>query len=127
VRAEAEAAAAEAAAEAERAWAEAGEAKAELEAELARRRRRSATVDSRAPGKKHDRVPGAPDLVPRVPRVGPATVQAVLDARRAEPSATQKEIAARVQVSDRTVRAVFAAVGNGRTVGGNAAGGSSAA
>lgn len=105
-RAEAEALAAEA----EHARAEAAGAKAELEtvrAGLASRRRPS-TARSRVP---------APDdggSVPRVPRVGSDTVRAVLDARRAEPSATQKEIAARVQVSDRTVRAVLAAVGNGR-------------
>ncbi|GAA0936383.1 hypothetical protein GCM10009558_050200 [Virgisporangium aurantiacum] len=98
------------AAEAEHARAEATGTKADLDtvrAELASRRR-SSTAGSRVP------VSDDGDSVPRVPRVGSATVRAVLDARQAEPSATQKEIAARVQVSDRTVRAVLAAVGNGR-------------
>jgi hypothetical protein len=51
--------------------------------------------------------------IPAVSGVGAATVLAVLEARAAEPGQTQRQLAARVGVSDRTVRAVLAAV-NGR-------------
>jgi hypothetical protein len=135
VRAEAEATAAEAVeaarAEAEAMAAEAERSRAELEAvraELAaspagaRRLARHSSQSQRAVQVFEDG-----DSVPHVPRVGAATVRAVLEARRAEPSATQKEIAARVQVSDRTVRAVLAAVSNGRAGDRGTVGGPSAA
>jgi chromosome segregation ATPase len=51
---------------------------------------------------------GAP--VPEVPGVGVSTVLAVLQARKTYPDETQKQLAERVQVSDRTVRSVLAAV-----------------
>jgi len=50
---------------------------------------------------------GAP--VPDVTGVGAATVLAVLRARKQHPGETQKQLAKRVQVSDRTVRLVLAA------------------
>lgn len=111
VRAEAEACAVEAEkarAEAERAHAEAADARAELSA---RRRRPPSPTRSRVSASAQTT---DDDSVPPVPRVGSATVRKVLDARRAAPLATQKEIAAQVHVSDRTVRAVLAAVGNAR-------------
>ncbi|WP_238005883.1 hypothetical protein KZZ52_41750 [Dactylosporangium sp. AC04546] len=48
--------------------------------------------------------------IPEVTGVGPATVLEVLRARQAHPDDTQKQLAERVQVSDRTVRLVLAAV-----------------
>jgi hypothetical protein len=50
---------------------------------------------------------GAP--VPEVPGVGVSTVLAVLQARKTYPDETQKQLAERVEVSDRTVRSVLAA------------------
>jgi hypothetical protein len=53
---------------------------------------------------------GAP--VPDVPGVGASTVLAVLPTRKEHPDETQKQLAERVQVTDRTVRSVLAAVPN---------------
>lgn len=50
--------------------------------------------------------------VPVVDGVSPATVAAVLTARKASPDATQKELASAVKTSDRTVRAVLTAAAN---------------
>ncbi len=50
---------------------------------------------------------GAP--VPDVPGVGADTVLAVLQARKTHPDDTQKQLAQRVRVTDRTVRSVLAA------------------
>lgn len=93
------------------------EANTALEAQLAEVRERLAEAERR--GRRRSRrtsspageplmFDGAP--VPPVPGVGAATVLAVLEARRAHPDATQKELAERVQVSDRTIRLVFATV-----------------
>jgi hypothetical protein len=49
---------------------------------------------------------GAP--VPPVPGVSAATVLAVLQTRKQYPDETQKQLAARARVSDRTVRSVLA-------------------
>jgi hypothetical protein len=92
------------------------EASTALEAELAELRERLAEAEARGPRRaRRAAAPtgepvmfeGAP--VPEVNGVGANTVLAVLQARKDHPSDTQKELAKRVRVSDRTVRLVLAA------------------
>ena len=92
------------------------EAHATLDAELVELRERLAEAEARVPRRTRrtsgstgealmfDGVP-----VPDVDGVGAGTVLAVLRARQEYPDETQKELAKRVRVSDRTVRAVLAA------------------
>lgn len=93
------------------------EAHATLDAELAELRERLAEAEARAPRRSRRSAAstgeplvfdGAP--VPDVAGVGASTVLAVLRARQEHPDETQKELAKRVRVSDRTVRAVLAAL-----------------
>jgi hypothetical protein len=55
--------------------------------------------------------------LPEVSGVGPNTVLAVLQARKANPDDSQRKLARRVQVSDRTVRTVLAAIADHEMVG----------
>jgi len=90
-----------------------------LESELAETRELLAQAEARNPRRPRRRtVPteepptfnGAP--VPEVDGVGPDTVLAVLEAAAAHPHETQKELAKRVKVTDRTVRTVLNAMPN---------------
>jgi hypothetical protein len=76
---------------------------ASAQARTPRRARRAPTTSSEPPT-----FDGAP--VPDVSGVGASTVLAVLQARKEYPNETQKQLAIRVHVSDRTVRSVLAAV-----------------
>jgi hypothetical protein len=92
------------------------EAYTALEVELANVRQQLAEAEARSP-RRPRRMPartGEPVLfedapVPEVNGVGANTVLAVLQARKDHPGDTQKQLARRVQVSDRTVRLVLAA------------------
>jgi hypothetical protein len=55
--------------------------------------------------------------LPEVTGVGPSTVLAVLQARRDNPADSQRKLARRVQVSDRTVRTVLTAIADRELVG----------
>ncbi len=135
VRAEAEANRAQAEtarAEAETTHAEAAAVRAEAEAardraheaevrashalgQVAELRQRLAEAQTRPRARRAATSTGEPVMfdgvpVPEVTGVGAATVLAVLRARRDNPADTQKQLARRVGVSDRTVRQVLAAV-----------------
>lgn len=104
-------------AQADRAAAEAQRRLDAADAEIAELRTQLAAAQARRLGRPR-RIPDATDAplifdgvaVPDVTGVGPATVLAVLQARRDYPGDSQRKLARRVQVSDRTVRTVLNAV-----------------
>ncbi|MEV4826463.1 DUF2637 domain-containing protein [Micromonospora sp. NPDC049274] len=79
----------------------------QVAAEAGRRPRRPAGGSTSAPAEPV-LFEGKP--VPHVDRVSPETVRAVLQARKDHPDAKQKDIAAQVKTSERTVRTVLSAV-----------------
>ncbi|MEU8258523.1 DUF2637 domain-containing protein [Micromonospora inaquosa] len=79
----------------------------QVAAEAGRRPRRTAGGSTSAPAEPV-LFEGKP--VPHVDRVSPETVRAVLQARKDHPDAKQKDIAAQVKTSERTVRTVLSAV-----------------
>jgi len=93
------------------------EAHAAAQAELDELRQRLARAEAGTPRRaRRTTEPAAEPLmfhgapVPAVPGVGASTVLAVLQAREDHPDHTRKQLAEHVRVSDRTIRAVLAAV-----------------